>query len=148
MNTLISKITPTLLIIFILVFSLMGFSDALFLFIKKIAGGPIPCFIGTGCDTVARSPYSNMFGIPVALYGVAFYLLIGGCALLYLDTKKMFFARLLLPLTTLGFLMSLYFIYVQKFLIGAFCVYCIISAIVSTILFVLGIVSRYVIRTP
>lgn len=148
MNTFIGKITPTLLIILILIFSVVGFSDALFLFIKKIAGGPIPCFIGTGCDTVTNSPYSKMFGIPLALYGVAFYLLIGGCTLLYLDTKKMFFARLLFPITALGFLMSLYFIYVQKFLIGAFCMYCVISAIVSTILFVLGIVSRHVIRTP
>lgn len=144
MNTLINKITPTLLIILIIVFSLVGFSDSLFLFMKKILGGPIPCFIGEGCDTVASSPYSNMFGIPLSLYGVTFYLLIGGCALLYLDTKKIFFGRLLLPLTALGFLLSLYFIYVQKFLIGAFCVYCIISAIVSTILFVLGMVSRRV----
>lgn len=144
MNTLISKITPTLLIALILIFSLVGFSDSLFLLIKKIAGGPIPCFIGTGCDTVASSPYSNMFGIPLALYGVAFYLFLGGCALLYLDTKKIFFARLILPISALGFLMSLYFIYVQKFLIGAFCVYCVISAIVSTILFVLGMVSRRV----
>lgn len=137
-----SKITPTLLLILILAFSLLGFSDALFLFLKKIAGGPIPCFVGTGCDTVASSPYSNMFGIPLSLYGVGFYLLIGICALLYLDTKKALFMRLILPLTALGFLMSAYFIYVQKFLIGAFCVYCIISAIISTILFVLGILSR------
>jgi len=147
MRTLINKLTPTLLTIGILIFSLMGFADAFFLFMKKIAGGPIPCFIGTGCDTVASSPYSNMFGIPIALYGAVFYLLIGVCTLLYLDTKKILFARLLLPLTALGFLMSVYFIYVQKFLIGAFCIYCIISAIVSTILFALGIASRYIIRT-
>ncbi len=147
MNNLLSKITPTLLIVLMIVFSLVGFSDALFLFIKKIAGGPIPCFIGTGCDTVTNSPYSKIFGISLSLYGIAFYLLIGGCTLLYLDTKKMFFARLFLPITALGFLMSVYFMYVQKFLIGAFCMYCVISAIVSTILFVLGIASRYVIRT-
>ena len=136
------KFSPLLLIGLILGLSLLGFADSLFIFMEKILGGPIPCLIGSGCDTVTNSPYSKLFGIHLAVYGMAFYLAVGIITLLYFDTKKILFVHLIMPITGVGFLMSLYFIYVQKFLIGAFCTYCIISAIIATALFGAGIASR------
>lgn len=124
----------------IIALALIGFTDSAFLLSKRLSGAPIPCFITSGCDAVSKSPHSVLFGVPLALWGVIFYLGIGLLALLYWDTKKGVFAKLLTVATTLGFLSSLYFIYVQKFLIGAFCIYCILSAIVSTVLFALGII--------
>lgn len=144
MSSCLSKLSPILLIGVILGLSLLGFADSLFIFIEKTLGGPIPCFVGTGCDTVANSPYSKLFGIPLAVYGMAYYLSAGIITLLYLDTKKSLFARLILPVTGIGLIMSLYFIYVQKFLIGAFCVYCVISAIIAAALFATGMASRKV----
>lgn len=130
-----------ILVGFIIVLAFIGFADSTFLLAKRLSGGPIPCVLGfTGCDEVSKSPHSVLFSIPLSAYGAIFYLAIGVLGILYLDTKKYIFARLILLATTLGFLMSLYFIYVQKFLIGAFCVYCILSAIVSTVLFALGVV--------
>src|SRR3989338_8821739 len=120
--------------------ALVGFTDSAYLLAKRISGAPIPCFITSGCDTVSKSPYSVLFGIPLSAWGVLFYLGIGFLALLYMDTKNLIVAKLIPFATTLGFLSSLYFVYVQKFLIGAFCIYCILSAIVSTLLFALGIV--------
>lgn len=142
------KLSPLLIAGLILGLALLGFADALFIFIEKTLGGPIPCFLGTGCDTVANSPYSKLFGVPLAVYGMAFYLVIGVITLLYLDTKKTVFARLIFPITGIGFLMSLYFIYIQKFLIGAFCVYCIISIVITILLFILGIASRRILQQP
>ncbi len=134
-----NKVLPTSLVVLVIVLALIGFADSTFLLAKRLSGGPIPCVLGfTGCDTVSKSPYSVLFGIPLSAYGMVFYLGIGVLGLLYLDTKNALFARLLLPATALGFAMSAYFIYVQKFLIKAFCVYCILSAIISTILFCLG----------
>lgn len=69
-------------------------------------------------------------------------------ALLYLDTKKVIVARLLVLATALGFLSSTYFIYIQKFKIGAFCIYCILSALISTILFGIGIAIQRKIKLP
>lgn len=124
----------------IILLALIGLADSTFLFAKRLTGEPIPCVLGfTGCDEVAKSEHSVLFGIPLSAYGMAFYLGIGILTLLYADTKKFLFAKLMLGATTLGFLMSLYFIYVQKFLIKAFCIYCIISAIISTALFALGV---------
>ncbi len=116
-----------------------GFIDASFLLAKRISGTPIPCFITSGCDTVSKSPYSVLFGVPLSAWGMLFYLGIGFLALLYIDTKNLLVARLIPVAGTLGFLSSCYFVYIQKFKIGAFCIYCILSAIISTLLFILGL---------
>lgn len=124
----------------IVILALVGFSDATFLFAKRISGAPIPCFITSGCDTVSKSPYSVLFGIPLSLLGMVFYLGTGLLAVLYFDTKSTVVAKLIPLATAFGFLSSAYFIYIQKFKIGAFCIYCIISAIIATILFGLGVI--------
>lgn len=123
----------------IIALSLVGFTDAAFLLAKRLSGTPIPCFITSGCDTVSQSPYSVMFGVPLSAWGVLFYLGTGFLALITLTTKNILATKLIPLATTLGFLSSCYFMYVQKFLIGAFCIYCIVSAVISTILFVLGL---------
>ena len=143
-----NKVLPTPLIILVIVLALIGFADATFLLAERISGAIIPCFITTGCDVVSKSPYSVLFGIPLSAYGMVFYLGIGILGLLYLDTKNALFARLILLITTLDFLASAYFIYVQKFLIKAFCIYCILSAIISTILFCLGMTIYRKLTTP
>lgn len=137
----LSGVIPSWLIWSIVIFALLGFTDAAFLLAKRLSGTPIPCFITTGCDEVSKSPYSVMFGVPLSAWGVLFYLGTGFITLLYVDTKNALAARLIPVATTLGFLSSCYFIFVQKFLIGAFCIYCIMSAIIATILFVLGIIA-------
>lgn len=130
---------PNIILWAIIALALVGFTDSAFLLSKRLSGAPIPCFITSGCDAVSNSPHSVLFGVPLSAWGVIFYFGIGFLALLYWDTKKEIFAKLLAVATTLGFLSSLYFIYIQKFLIGAFCIYCILSAVVSTVLFALGI---------
>lgn len=130
---------PSWILWTVIALALIGFTDSAFLLAKRISGAPIPCFITSGCDTVSKSPYSVLFGVPLSAWGVLFYLGTGFIALLYMDTKNLLVGKLIFVATTLGFLSSAYFIYIQKFKIGAFCIYCILSAIVSTILFALGI---------
>jgi uncharacterized membrane protein len=122
----------------IAVVALIGFSDCVFLLAKGISGGPIPCFITTGCDTVTTSPYSILFGVHLYAWGIAYYLSMGFLALLYWDTKKEFFIKILSYATIAGFIVSAYYMYIQKFVIKALCIYCITSALTSTILFALG----------
>lgn len=133
---------PNWLIGTIIAVALVGFSDCVFLFAKSVSGGPIPCFITTGCDTVTTSNYSVLWGVHLYVWGMAFYLTIGLLALLYWDTKKVIFLKLLSMGTIVGFVVSLYYLYLQKFVIKAFCIYCIGSAITSTILFALGILIQ------
>jgi uncharacterized membrane protein len=79
-----------------------------------------------------------MFGVPLSAWGMLFYLGTGFLALIALTTKNSLALKLIPVATTFGFLSSTYFVYIQKFKIGAFCSWCILSALISTALFALG----------
>ena len=66
---------------------LIGFIDAVFLTVKHYQG-TIGCSVISGCQSVLDSSYSTVFGVPVALMGVAYYLSIIIIALLYIDIDK------------------------------------------------------------
>lgn len=117
------------------IFSFIGFLDAAFLTIEHFAGRVPPCGIFTGCDTVTTSQYATILGIPVALLGALYYLSILVLTIAYWDSKKPQFLNVASLLTITGFLASAYFIFLQLFVIKALCLYCVISAANSTILF-------------
>lgn len=118
--------------------ALIGFLDASFLTIEHFVGGTLPCFEGGGCDTVTTSVYSAIFGIPVALLGALYYLTTLVTTLLYIDIKKPIFLTIATWLVRVGFVMTLWFVYAQLFVIHAICLYCMASAITTTVLFVLS----------
>lgn len=126
------------LIIAFLVVSFLGFLDATYLTAQHYLGTIPPCVITTGCETVLTSEHNAVFGIPVALLGAVYYLLLFLLAAFSLDMKREIirFAALFTPI---GFLASLYFVYLQLFVIKEICSYCIVSATTSTILFIFGI---------
>jgi uncharacterized membrane protein len=123
---------------FFLIVSLLGFTDSTYLAIKKLTGSPVTCTIVHGCDTVTSSVYSEIFGIPIALLGSFFYLSIILLSVAYLDKRKEKTLRLTAKLTWIGLFASSYFVFVQAVLLQAWCIYCIGSAITSTILFIIG----------
>lgn len=123
----------------ILAISFLGFLDATYLTINHYSGGNIECNILAGCDTVTQSKYAVILGIPVALMGALFYLTMLISSLLYLDRKNTKAIYLASYLTIFGFVFSLWFTAVQVFILHAYCQYCLVSAIFSTILFILGI---------
>ena len=141
-----------------LIVSAFGFADATYLTTKHFLGTPVACSILKGCEQVTTSSYSLIFGIPVALLGSIYYLTILILSIIYLDSRKInpdFASRkiedprfrsrrnrdiliIIAKITPLGFLASLYFVYLQIFIIKAICLYCMASAATSTILFILG----------
>jgi len=123
-----------------LAFSLLGFIDATYLTIKHFSGEAITCNLTHGCDVVTSSVYSEVFGIPLALAGALYYILIFLLAIYYFDTKKQLVLTYISLLTPIGLLASAYFTYIQAFVLHAWCQYCIGSAITSTFLFIIGMV--------
>jgi len=119
--------------------SFIGFLDASYLTVKHYLGVPLNCSVFEGCELVTTSQYATIFGIPVALLGAFYYLLISILSFMYLDAKASFVPRILPPLTLIGFLSSIWFVYLQLFVIRAICIYCMISAASSTTLLILGI---------
>lgn len=121
-----------------IVVSFSGFMDALYLSIQHFRGLPIICAILEGCNKVASSIYATILNIPVAYIGVAYYFLIFLLALWFLTSKNRNTFFLMSGLTVVGFLASVWFVYLQIFVIKAICFYCMISALTSTMLFILG----------
>ncbi len=124
------------------VVALVGVLDASYLTVEHLSGNSVRCMIVTGCDEVLQSSYATLpGGVPVAALGAVAYFTAFSLATLsvfgYARAR-----RLLAPLVALMFLATLWFVYLQAFVIHAFCVYCLLSAAVTTTLTLLVAASR------
>jgi uncharacterized membrane protein len=127
-------------IIAIVTLAFLGLADSVYLAEHAKTGAPLLCSIEglSDCNTVAASPYSRMFGIPVADFGVVFYSLVFIMAALELVLGNRQLRRIIQVLSVIGILVSLYSTIVQKFFIKAFCVYCLASALITLIMLILA----------
>lgn len=138
-----SKAIPSWFIPLFLLVSFFGFLDATYLAAMHYLGLSVPCSIVEGCERVTTSQYAKIGGIPVALLGAFYYLSIFLAGVAFWDSKKekiLFWAA---RFTAVGFFASLWFIFLQLFIIKALCLYCMGSATTSTLLFLL---SLFIIR--
>ena len=111
----------------LLVFSFIGFLDASYLTLEHMLNRIPPCTIG-GCETVLTSSYAAIFGIPIAAFGILYYMTV---FFLVLQGKT---SRVFYILVTLGFITSLVLLGIQAFVLNAFCLYCLGSLVTSTLL--------------
>ena len=137
---------PKWILVAVVIISFIGFLDATYLTVKNYTQGILPCLIFKGCDTVLNSSYSKIGAIPVSLIGAAYYLLFFIIAILYLDIRRAMALKSLIFLSVFGFIASLWFVYLQLFVLKAICFYCIVSAISSTALFAAGMYLLYLIK--
>ncbi len=119
--------------------SFIGFLDASYLTLEHFKGGSVACIIAEGCDEVNNSQWAEFFGIPTALFGVLFYLFIFIISVVYIDTRKKALLKTLVLFSTCGLIFSAFFVYLQLFEIEAICSYCMVSAVTSTLLFILSL---------
>jgi len=121
--------------------SVFGIADALYLTIEHVTGQSVRCTIISGCSEVLSSPYAVMAGIPLAAIGGAAYFTVFSLAILALFGYRIA-GKLLLPLVGAMFLISLWLIYLQAFVIREFCQYCLLSAAITLALFVVVFINR------
>lgn len=124
--------------LFYLFISSLGFLDAAFLTNQHYTRDPFVCPLFGGCADVTSSVYSEVLGIPVALFGAIYYGVIFCLSLITFlsDNKK--FLKLAAGLSIFGFLASLVLVYLQVYVIQKICFYCMMSAVSSTLLFLCG----------
>ena len=124
------------------VVALVGLLDALYLTVEHLSGQSVRCMVVSGCDEVLQSRYATVgYGVPVAAVGALAYFTAFSLATLAAfgyDGAR----RLLAPLVAVMFLATLWFLYLQAFVIKAFCTYCLISATVTTVLALLVLARR------
>ena len=87
--------------------------------------GLIPCTFGNSfnCDIVNSSSYSEIYGVPIAGLGLLSYVIVLLIAL-WKDARKW---GVLLGVTGLMSLYSISLFYISKFVIGSYCIFCIVS---------------------
>ncbi|MCF6276594.1 MAG: vitamin K epoxide reductase family protein [Candidatus Magasanikbacteria bacterium] len=119
----------------LLIVSAIGIFDTLYLIYNKIRGTDVLClfFPKKWCKKVQHSKQSKTFGIPNSYAGFVMYTFIFICTILYAYSVTMLFWPIQI-VVAIGFLFSIYFLYVQGFVLKAFCTWCVLSAINFTIL--------------
>ena len=120
--------------------ALVGLADALYLTVQHLTGQSLRCTIISGCSEVLSSSYAQIGSIPLAAVGAFAYFTVFSLALLAAFGYR-FVRPLLAALVGLMFLMTLWLLYLQAFVIRHFCQYCLLSAAVTIVLTVLVIVA-------
>jgi len=125
-----------------LVAAIVGALDALYLTWVKLSHNEVLCAPGIGdCFTVNTSRYSELYGIPVAIFGLATFLLI--IAILVLEPRLPFLEEngnlAVFGISLIGVIYSAYLSYLEEFVIHAWCPYCVLSAIMMVIIFIVSI---------
>ena len=125
-----------------LALAVLGILVSIYMTIFKLTENPNMCLGNGGCSTVNNSKYAMIYGIPVAVVGVGGYLAI--FLLLLLEHRMSFLVDngtlVIFGLALLGFLFTLYLVYVELALIHALCPFCVTSQITMTILFILSVI--------
>ena len=122
------------------VLSLVGLADAIYLTVEHLTGQSLRCTIISGCSEVLSSPYAHIGSIPLAAIGALAYFVVFSLAILAAFGHR--FARPLLAATVaLMFLMTLWLLYLQAFVIHHFCQYCLLSAAATITLTVVVMIA-------
>lgn len=120
----------------------LGTADSIYLLVYKYTSNDRMCLGDGGCATVNYSPFSMIYGIPVALLGVLAYLAI--LTVLALEPRWKLadeYGRLaVFGMGLVGVLFSAYLTYIEAYVIHAYCPFCITSAVLITLIFILAII--------
>ncbi len=125
--------------------ALVGLADSVYLTVHHLTAEPVPCSLISGCETVLTSSYAEIAGVPLAAFGAVAYFVAFSLAILAAFGNRLmwmaFGAQVVLMAAVTAWLL-----YLQAFVIGAFCQFCLLSAITTftmLIIFVLSRLSRF-----
>lgn len=121
--------------------AMLGLADSLYLTVHHYTAEPVPCSIVEGCEMVLTSGYAVIGGVPLAAIGAAAYFSAFVLATLTLVGKS-FAWKLFGFQVTFMTIVTCWLIYLQGFVIGAFCQFCLLSAAITFTLFIIFIISK------
>ena len=128
----------------IAVVALAGLFVSIYLTLYKLGAiGELTCTVGS-CETVQTSQWATFLGLPVAAWGVGYYLATLAVAILglqerYADSSSLSLVQL--AMSGWGVLFSGWLTWLELFVIDAICMWCVISAILVCIIFVLSLLD-------
>jgi len=124
--------------------ALVGVFVALYLTLYKLGMiGVLACGTG-GCERVNTSQWAQFLGMPVSVWGLAFYLVTFIVAFVGTTPRQadnVGLSKLLTAMCGVGVLFSAWLTYLELFVIGAICRYCVVSAVIVTVMFVVSLMD-------
>ncbi len=136
----------TLLSLLLVIFTFLGILDASYITYEKLNGIIPPCTPYFKCGEVLNSSWASVGPIPLSALGVLFYSLFFVMSLLfYFGKKEVRLFRFHIRIETFLFLQgifgagfSLYLLFIMGVILKAWCLYCLLSAMICIILFVVS----------
>lgn len=122
--------------------ALFGLADGIYLTIEHVTGRSAQCIASSGCQDVLSSKYAAMGPIPLASLGALAYFTAFSLALLaafgYAKCRTLFAL-----LVAFMFATTLWLLYLQAFVLHAFCDYCLFSAGITSVLTMIAIAAAF-----
>ena len=122
--------------------ALVGLADAIFLTIHHYTGEKVPCSIVEGCEQVLTSSYAEIAGVPLAIFGAAAYFIAFSLAILAAFGNRQTWTLFGIQVTLMA-IFTAWLIYLQGFVIEAFCQFCLLSAATTFTLFIIFLISKF-----
>ncbi len=124
--------------------SSIGLADAIYLTVEHLTGHSLECVAAADCSKVLSSVYTNVGPVPIAAFGALAYFTTFSLATLAAFGYRLaaIFLKLIIPAM---FGTTLWLLFVQAFVLHAFCAYCLLSAAVTLLL--TGLLAALLVRT-
>ncbi len=126
----------------------LGLAVSIYMTIYKVLNADAMCLGSGDCSTVNASRYSEVNGIPVAVFGILGYMSILGVH--FFENRNRFFkqnsALMIFGMALTGFIFTVWLVYVEVAILKAFCPFCVTSQTAMTIIFMIAVIR--LIRQP
>ena len=120
---------------------MIGLLVSIYMTIYKVTSNDALCLGSGDCSTVNASRYAEVYGIPVAVIGIAGYFAI--LMTHWYEQRDKFFEKngpmLIFGLALTGFLFTVYLIYIEFAILKALCPFCLTSQAAMTLIFIISI---------
>lgn len=122
--------------------ALGGLADAIYLTIHHYTKEVVPCGEAFDCGAVLTSSYAEIGGIPLAIFGALAYFTAFSLAILAAFGNRLMW-RLFGVQVLLMACFTAWLVYLQAFVIKAYCQFCLISAGITLTLLIIALVSKF-----
>lgn len=132
------RLTINKIFILLLTLSFLGFVDSTYLTITHYKNIIPPCTITNGCEKVLSSNFAVIFGIPMAAYGIVYFIAsIAFNVLLFQRRKNIWLKRIFMIFNSSGVVAAVILLVIQFLIIKALCQYCMLVELILFLLFTL-----------
>jgi uncharacterized membrane protein len=125
--------------------ALVGLADAIYLTVKHLSGAGVQCTIVHGCEQVLNSEYAKIGDVPLALLGAIAYFTVFSLATLAAFGNNRAWQISSVIIAIMSFF-TFWLLYLQAYVIKAFCQFCLLSAAVTFTLLIIVILSRFLFK--